>query len=318
MDIILPPKKNVILDATSLSSLMGCNRYYDLRFNHKFISVKGKSNSLEVGTLIHKVFEVYYKHVIAGHKRDVAIGAALTAGMLWVTGCPHCALHTEGKPECGHDIDEYPGVTNTAEFSEGYKVGWRFALDTCEQHFEFYKNDSFIPLACEEVRGKVLYEDDEIRVLWKAKFDLIIDTNQIGIVSMDHKSFKQRRNKTLLSNQCIGQCHLLGSRNVIINKVGLQSTLKIHDRLTREVVSYSADMLDEWQSETLPYYAYKFIQFTESEYWPPNYSHCDTMFGPCAFKPVCEADRNMRQEVLNNEFQLAPIWDPTNPDKESE
>jgi hypothetical protein len=98
---------------------------------------------------------------------------------------------------------------------------------------------------------------------------------------------------------------------VIVNKIGLQSTLKIEERLTREVISFSADRLDEWQSETLPYYAYRFLEFAESGYWPPDYTHCDTMFGPCPYKGVCEADRGMREEELRMNFIKAPIWDPT-------
>jgi hypothetical protein len=236
----------------------------------------------------------------------------MTAGLMYVQGCPHCSDVMNATPECKHEQGEYPGVFNTPETNSGFTVGWKFALDTCDKYFEMYKNDAWIPLACEEVRGEVLYEDDEIRILWKAKFDLIVDTNQIGIVSTDHKTFKQRRDKSTLSNQFLGQCLLLKSRNVIVNKIGLQSSLKIEERLTREVVSFSADRLLEWQSEILPYYAYKYIQFTETGYWPPDYTHCDTMFGPCMFKPVCEADRGMRTEVLSNEFQLVPVWDPTN------
>jgi hypothetical protein len=313
IDILSPfTGKNVIFDATTLTSLMGCGRYTDLRFNHRFTSTKGKSNSLEVGSMIHKVFEVYYKHIIKGFPRQTAIGQALAAGQLYVTGCARCSNMVEGVPECGHELGEYPGLTNTPELNSGFVVGWRFALDTCEQYFEFYKNDAFIPLAAEEVRGEVIYEDDELRVLWKAKFDLIVDTNQIGIVSTDHKTFKQRRDKTTLSNQFSGQCVLLKSRNVIVNKVGLQTTLKINERLTREIVSYSADRLKEWQTEIVPYYAYKYVQYSESEYWPPNYSHCDTMFGPCIFKAVCEGDRNMREEILQNDYMIGPVWDPTN------
>lgn len=312
MDIIPAPKKNVIFDATTLTSLMGCGRYTDLRFNYRFIAQKGKSNSLEVGTLIHKVLEVYYKHMINGFPRATAIGNALTAGQLYITGCVHCADATNKTPVCKHEPGEYPGLTNTPEMNEKWTVGWRFSLDTCQQYFDFYKNDSFIPLAAEVVKGEVLYEDDEIRVLWKAKMDLILDTNQIGIVSMDHKTFKQRRDKTSLSNQFTGQCLLLKSRNVIKNNIGLQTTLKIDERLTREVISYSADRLLEWQSEILPYWAYKYVQFSESGYWPPDYAHCDTMFGPCMFKGVCEADRNMREEVLRNDFMVGPVWDPTN------
>jgi len=237
---------------------------------------------------------------------------------LYVIGCPHCAGFTEvdGKPSCQHEPDEYPGLQNTPEHSEKWDVGWKFALDTCEQYFEFYKSDSFIPLQVEHVKKEILYEDDEIRVGWKAKLDLIIDTNQIGIVSMDHKTFKQRRDKTTLNNQFSGHCLLLKSRNVIVNKIGLQTTLKINERLTREVISFSADRLIEWQSEILPYYAYKYVQYMESGYWPPDWTHCDNMFGACPYKQVCEADRGMREEVLRNNYQLAPIWDPRNPGDE--
>jgi hypothetical protein len=314
MDIIPTPKKNVIMDATMLSSLMSCARYHDIRFNHRLISGRGKSNSLEVGSLIHKVFEVYYQHKIDGFSTPISIGQALTAGQLFITGCPYCAGFTDphNRPSCKHDPDEYPGLSNTPETNDGYITGWRFALDRCQQYFDFYKNDSFIPLAVEEVRGQVIYEDDEIRVLWKAKFDLVIDTNQIGIVSMDHKTFKQKRSKTSLSNQFLGHCVLLGSRNVMVNKVGLQTSLKIEECLTREVIPYSQDRLTEWKDEIVPYYAYKYIQFSESGYWPPDYTHCDNMFGACAYKQVCESDRGMRAEVLRGNYVLAPVWDPTN------
>ena len=309
MDIIPQPKKNVIFDATTLSSLMSCARYHNTRFNHRMVALKGKSNSLEVGSLIHKVLEVFYKHHINGFDRTTSIGHAMAAGQMYVIGCPTCV---SGTLECGHEAEEYPGVSNTPKDNEKWNVGWQFALDTCTQYFDYYKNDALIPLAVEDVRGEVIYEDDEIRVLWKAKFDLIVDTNQIGIVSMDHKTFKQRRDKSSLSNQFSGHCVLLKSRNVIVNKIGLQTTLKIDERLGREIVSYSASRLLEWQGEIVPYYAYKYIQFTETGFWPPDFTHCDNMFGACAYKQVCEADPSMREEVLRNNYELAPIWDPTN------
>jgi len=250
--------------------------------------------------------------MIKGFPRQTSIGNAMAAGMMYVTGCEGCASAIESPTSCGHPPGEFPGVTNTPELSAKWDVGWRFALDTCEQYFKHYINDALIPLAAEEVRGEVLFEDDEIRILWKAKFDLIVDTNQVGIVSMDHKTFKQRRDKSTLSNQFAGQCALLKSRNVIVNKIGLQTTLKIEERLTREIISFSADRLLEWQGEILPYWAYQYVQYAESGYWPPDYAHCDTMFGPCVFKSVCEADRGMREENLRNDFMIGPVWDPTN------
>src|SRR6185295_6634864 len=222
MDIIQAPKKyNLIWDATTLSSFMSCERYHDIRFNHRFVPIRGKSNSLEVGSLIHKVLETYYKHLINGFPRNTAIGNALASGQLYVIGCPHCSDVLNESPACKHEQGEYPGVNNTPENNDRFITGWKFALDTCEQYFEHYKNDSFIPLASEQVKKEILYEDDEIRILWKAKFDLIIDTNEVGIISMDHKTFKQKRDKSTLSNQFIGQCLLLKARIVQVNKIGL-------------------------------------------------------------------------------------------------
>jgi hypothetical protein len=270
-----------------------------------------------MGSLVHKVLEVYYKHMINGFKRETAIGQSLAAGQLYIIGCPGCANHVDAEiePSCGHEAGEYPGV-QSPEKNDGHITGWSFALQTCEEYFKFYSGDSFIPIHAEYVDGKILYEDDDLRVLWKAKFDLIVDTNQIGMVSMDHKTFKQNRHKSSLSSQFSGQCCILDARNVIVNKIGFQTSMKIGERLTREVVSFSADRLDEWKNEILPYYAYKLIQFTDSGYWPPDWTHCDTMYGPCPYKEVCQGDRGMREEMLRNSFQLAPVWDPTNKEVE--
>src|SRR3990172_13064945 len=112
-DILKQPKKNIVLDATMLSTLMSCPRLLDLRFNHSFQPINGKSNSLEVGSIVHKVLEVYYRHIIQGFKRDLALAAGLTAGELYIKGCSHCSRVTEGKPLCGHQINEYEGVKNT-------------------------------------------------------------------------------------------------------------------------------------------------------------------------------------------------------------
>jgi hypothetical protein len=318
MTEILIPKKNVIFDATILSSLMSCARYMDIRFNYNLVPMRGKSNSLEVGSLIHKVLEVYYQGKIDGFPRSVAIGNALAAGQMYITGCQFCADGQEESPQCKHEPGEYPGLSSTPELNERFTIGWRFALDTCTQYFEHYKNESWIPLAVEEVRTSddPIYEDEEIRVYWKAKFDLIVDHEQLGIISQDHKTFKQRRDKSSLSNQFSGHCVLLNSRDVIVNKIGLQTTLKIEERLTREIVHYSADRLAEWKTEIVPYYAYKYLQFRESGYWPPNYTHCDNMYGACPYKEVCEGDRGMREEILRNNYQKAPVWDPRNKEDE--
>lgn len=335
---ILIPKKNIILDATTLTSIMTCGRFVDLRHNHSLVQMTGKSNSLEVGSIVHKVLEIYYESIINGFNKPLAMANGFAAGELYIKGCQFCTdfvpTHInltnslgehvcapqdgcELKPNCGHPINEYPGVKNTPPDSDSksYVIGWKYALNTCEQYFDHYKNDYWIPLETEVVKRKILFEDDEIRIMWKAKLDLTVDTNQ-GIYPVDHKTMKQRRDTLSLNNQFIGQCLMMGTRNAIINKIGFQTTLAPNEKFTRDLVSYSADRLIEWQSEILPYWAYQLLQFTESNHWPPNFTNCESKFGKCVFVDVCQSDRGMREEELKLHFIVAPKWDIDNLDKD--
>lgn len=318
VDIIPGGRKNIIMDSQILTSLMQCARYTDFRFNHNLQSVKGKSNSIECGSIVHKFLEVYYLCLIRGLDKQKAVAFGMTAAELYIRSCPDCtdfvATEEQPKPKCGHKPNDYPGVKNTPAESEGFKTGWKWALETCEQYAEFYRNDHWVPLEVETVKQKVLYEDDEIRILWKAKLDLTADTNQ-GIFPIDHKTMKQRRDTTKLNNQFKGQTIIMGTRNVIINKVGFQTTLKPAEKFQRAVISYSAAQLTEWYSETLPFYAKMLVMYAEAGYYPPNYSNCDGKYGPCPFKEVCEADPSMREEELRNNFIVGPEWNPTNDDE---
>lgn len=317
---IIGGKKNVILDSQILTTLMACPRLADFRFNHNFIPIGGKSNSLECGSIVHIFLEYLYKSIIQGVKREQAVGFAFAAAEMYIRGCPLCTDFTpsegKAKPECGHKANEFPGVKNTPKESEGYKTGWHWVLDTCQQYVDFWRNDHWVPLEVEIVKGEVLYEDDEIRIFWKAKLDLTTDTNQ-GIYPVDHKTMKQRRDTTSMNNQFMGQCLIMKTQKVFINKVGFQTTLKPEEKFVRPPVNYSAARLIEWQSETLPYYAKLLLMYAESGHFPPNFTHCENKYGKCAFeKEVCSGDPGMREENLKLHFMVGPEWNPTNDEDE--
>jgi hypothetical protein len=331
VDITPSGKKNIILDSQILTALMNCPRNMDLRFNHNFFSLEGKSNSLECGSIVHKFLEVMYGSIIKGLKREQAVGFGLAAAELYIQGCPDCtdfipyhdslytnteppvASHFCGptcirKPKCGHHTNEYPGVTNTPKDSADYKTGWQHVLDTCDEYAKFYASDHWVPLEVETVKGEILYEDDEIRVLWKAKLDLICDTNQ-GIYPIDHKTMKQRRDTISLNNQFIGQCILMRTRNIFINKIGFQATLKPEEKFLRPPISYSAARLLEWQAETLPFYAKQLLMYAEVGHYPPQFGQCEGKYGNCAFIDVCTSDPGMREEELKLHFTVGQTWD---------
>lgn len=330
MDIILSPKKNVIFDATLLSGL-ACGRFFDLRYNHNLVQNTGKSNSLECGSIAHTIKEVYYNSIINRMKRSDAVAFGLAAGQQYIAGCIHCTDFTPSHhqndnsethactneciihPTCGHKPNQFPGVHNTPADNEGYTIGWKWVLETMEQYFEYYKNDFWVPLEVECVKREIIYEDDTIRVMWKAKLDVIMDTNQ-AILPMDHKTMKQNRDTVDLNYQFMGQCFLMKQRSVVINKIGFQKTLKPEQKFTRPILTYTADRLLEWQSEIVPAKAYRLLNYAESEYWEPDYTRCEGKFGNCVFMDVCRADRNMREQELNINFKVGPKWDVGNED----
>lgn len=282
--------KNIVMDSQILTSLMACARLTDFRFNLNLVPIKGKSNSLEVGTLVHIILEHFEKAKIGMASRNAAIAIGFEAGQKYI------------------DSGE---MKNTPAESEGWVIGYNHALKTVEQYLEYYKNDSWISLECEVVKGKVLYEDDELRILWKAKLDLIVDTNQ-GIYPVDRKTMKQRRDTLSLNNQFTGQCLVSGTRSVIIDKIGFQSSLKPADKFQRAIVSYSADRLDEWQNEILPYYGKLLLMYNDAGIWPPNYAQCENKYGKCWAYEICEADRNMREEEIRLNFVKSEPWDIQN------
>lgn len=320
-DIFIPRKKRqVVVDATVLSTIMGCGRLVDFRFNHNFLSLNGKSNSLECGNIAHKYFETYYKSIIAGFIKSQSHGMGMAAAEMYARGCPYCmhfkSTDEQPKPPCEHKPLEYPGCENTPyEKERDYQIGWKWVLETCDQYYEFYKNDYWVPLEVEKVRGRILYEDDEIIILWKSKYDLISDTTQ-AIMPIDHKTMKQRRDNISLNNQFMGQCILADTQNMVINKVGFQTTLKPHEKFVRATMSYSHKRLLEWQGTILPYWIYKYLDYLDNDYWAPNFDHCENKYGNCTFIGVCEADPEERERELKLNFYVGDDWNPTNDEEE--
>jgi len=311
MTEILIPKKNVILDATMFNTFISCEQKLDLAFNHSFVPIAGKSHGLECGSIVHKILEVYYDHLIKGFKRDIAIANGMIAGEMYYHGCSNC-IAIDGACE-EHEDEAFLGCKNVPleNMSKPFRrTGFTWIVETMEAYFEHYRNEHWIPLECEKVRGKILYEDDEIRILWKAKIDVSVDTNQ-GIVPVDHKTMSQDRLSSPLNNQFMGQCLVSETKMMIVNKIGFQVSKKPEERLRRLVMSYSPAKLIEWQSQTLPRHVYNYLNCIETGYWPMRHTHCEDKYGKCQFHDVCGMDPILREDELRTNFMVGEKWDPS-------
>lgn len=281
---ILIPKKNVIFDSQILSTLMGCERLTNFTFNLHLRHKNGKPIAMEKGSLIHEILKVYYRAKIKGSNILDARRLAMLAAEQYI-------------------INEMK-VTPPDQIQQ--------VLETMGQYFTFYQNEHWTPIEVERVRNEIVYEDDEIRVLWKSKLDLFVDTNN-GLYPVDHKSFSRKADTLSLNNQFMGQCFVTKSNGIIIDKIGLYKLdakvpKRPEEKFLRPMISYTEDRIKEWQ-QLVGYYAKYWVSLTEIGFYPPRFSHCDKFRG-CQFKGVCENNRNMREEELNRFFEIGEPWEP--------
>jgi hypothetical protein len=309
---------NITMDATILSSLMSCGLMTHNTFNLDLRPKEGKSNSIECGSIAHAFLEYYYQALIDKKSKSDAMDAGLAAAKLHIDGCPTCiSLPIEflGTPPCGHKNGDWVGVKNTppdsVKIGKRDIIGWKYVLKTCVEYLSRWSSDSWTPLFSEHTKGAVIYEDSEMRILWKAKFDLIVDSMD-SIFPIDHKTMKQRRDSISLNNQFMGQCILTNSRKMLVNKIGFQKSLSPEERFDRQMMNYSKARLDEWRNITVPYWATKLIEYNKTGYWPQNLTHCENKFGFCQYKEACEADPNLRDATLALSFVKGKPWDVTN------
>lgn len=296
----------LVFDSQLMSTLMSCGRLTDNRFNKQLQGIGGKANSLECGSIFHAWAEFFYKALKDGKNRNDAIDAGFKAAKLYIHGCEPCKNNI-----CQiHKGQDYTGVTNTPELPEKNRTSWMVVLKTIMEYVDFYQNDSFKVIDVEHVRGAIIYEDSDIQVLWKAKFDLIVETNQIA--PWDHKTSGQRRPSLSLNNQFMGQVVLCEGHNMVVNKVGFQTSLKPSEKFERVMMSYSSSRLEEWRKEIVPYWAYKYIEYNKTGYWPPNFTHCENKYSVCMFKEACETDKSLREQTLKLNFVKGKVWDIRN------
>ena len=289
---VLTKKHNVILDATVLSSLMACERYVDFRFNKNLIPASGSGNPIEAGLVVHKILEEYAKAIMEGTHRNSAINVGMEAGTVLASTLPNIPQE---------NVKDAQGKLK--------QVGYTWIMETMHQYFKHYEGDSWTPIAAEQVKRVLVYEDDEIRVLWVSKLDRLVDTFRDGIMPMDHKTMKQNHHTVVtLNNQFMGQCIAAQSVRMCIDKIGFQTTLKPVDKFKREIMSYNKEQLAE-HIQTIGYYAKYLVDLSKHGYYAPRYVYCDK-YGGCIFRHVCQSIPSDRERMLKENFVVADEWNP--------
>lgn len=297
------------MDSQLLTALQTCPRYANYRFNELLIPKEGKSNAIECGSLVHTFLEFFYKAQISGASRSDAIDTGYAAFNEYLLPYQEDNKYVLDKDHVGvQNVPHGDDIT----IGKSKRIGTSWLLATIEQYLDFYSSDNFTPLNVEYVKGAEIYADDEMRITWKAKFDLIADFND-GIMSTDHKCSSRNDETSDMNNQFMGQCVLTNTRRMMVNKIGFQSSLPPSEKFIRVIMNYSSDRLHEWRTEIVPHYARMLIAYNEAENFPPQFTSCKGGYGWCYYKKnICDSDRNVREANKAIWFQKGKVWDISN------
>jgi len=277
------PKVNVVLDMSMYDMFLLCP--YRFRNRYKLnLEASEKNPNLDRGTLIHLACESYYESLKSGVSYDRAAPAAL--------------MKLKSAFTSESDLDE----------SEARQI-----FDTMEEYFEYWRieDQSFEILGVEEPFMYLLHEDDEVRFYLAGKIDLRVRDNQYDNLPIDHKSHKRESPVNELSNQFKNYAIVAKSNFLKINKIGLQKTLKPHEKFTRPMISYDPLIFASWKKNVIVN-IFHYLQCEAENYWPTNETSCDKFNRRCEYYEVCKSSGDDAKNFkLSNTFIQVEPWDVT-------
>jgi hypothetical protein len=270
--------RTIALDSQVLNDVMACGYKAYLRFIRNK-SPEHKAEALEKGDLMHRMLAYHYKQIKAGRKAEypLIVNEAVNLGV-----------------EAASDMEL--SQTDVAENIMQYR---QYAL--------YYQQDGWMPIEVEQVFSKVLYESEEkqIRIIYEGIIDLVPQT-PAGLVIVDHKTSRMRKQPFLLSTQFMGYSWAMNIPQVVVNKIGFQKTLSPKERFNRYRMPYQKAHIEQWKRDAI-YYAFLLISWMDQGYFPMNYTSCDK-YGGCIFQPVCGSIPEVREHKLAMLYKEEKPW----------
>ncbi len=279
------PKKIIAIDSQKLDGAQSCAYFYKLKFiNH--LTPKETPDYFEKGSLLHHGLDVFYnlkKNRSRWLQNNKNYSNAVNSCIIAMR---HKAVSMNLQAE---DIEKM--------------------IDAFIQYTDFWENDDWSDnsiFSIENAGSKVIYDSEDLCILYEVKIDLILKKSNGTLLAVDHKSVSSRREPNELSNQFKGYCWFLDSHSIIINDIGLQKTLKPSDKFKRHVIQYSQATLDEWRENTI-FWIKLMLGLIEADKFPRNFTSCDKYSG-CQFKELCKKDPEVREFEIDRLYDVKP-WD---------
>lgn len=266
-------KRIIKISPSSLSTLEDCARKYDYskirRLFPKDRLVDTYANAKERGTLIHSLLANYYELKKTGRLNGETVTDLIQ----------NARANTLIDTELPSEVIE-----------KSIRIFAEYVLH--------YKSETWVVIAIEQAFSRILYEDADITIISEGIIDLVVNTAGKTNVPVDHKSVERNESPNSLTNQFINYAWALDSGLLIENRIGMQKTLPVDEKLTRHIHSYPHDVIEEWK-ESVIYHVKKMDQYVQAEYFPPSYAKCYN----CYYKELCGSDKATRELKILNEWK---------------
>jgi len=294
------PKVWLSFSASKINTLQVCKAKYDMSVNkNKTVPIHEKSSSLDFGVLAHIGLEVYFNDL----KNGIHYNDRMQNTLMKIR---EAACNPDKSNANSDDVDI---ISAAVEQSCDY---WR-AED--ENQLEV--------LAVESPFDYILHEDEDIGIIISGKIDLLVNTRGIGNQSsyqnlpFDHKTNKREFPTDRLDNQFENYCVAVNSNYLIVNKIGLQKTLKAEEKFKRIPLSYDPLILQQWKDNTITVILQEYLACVASGKWPMNTTACRKFGRLCEFYQVCDASGiESKNWKLEANYVESEKWDKYNVQEE--
>jgi hypothetical protein len=253
-----------------------------------------KAKALDIGSLAHGGLEVYFNLLKEGKHYDDRMSATL----MKIRELSSNPTESNSEPE---EVDK---LLSAIEQSCDY---WRSEDENCLE-----------VLFVEQPFAYVLYEDDSVRIIISGKIDLGVNFNPIGRgatyknLPMDHKTFSRDSMLLRKSNQFINYCNAMESNYLVVNRIGLQKSLKADEKFKRIPLSYDPVYIKDWRENLTKMLLQEYLTCVAEGYWPEKPTSCNKFNRLCEYYKICDSSgQDVKDSKLEDEYVDGQVWDVT-------
>jgi len=268
------------ITAHYLENYEACPLYFHTIVNLQRGS-QGKLASMARGTALHFLLAEYYKRVKDGRSFEVCVTEAIDA-------FEPAAIDMNGL--IADDVNK--------------------CVATFHEYTQHYRDDNFVVLTVEEKLSQIIYEDDDLQIIYEGTMDMNVQRSDGDIIPFDHKSESAKFPVSQLNNQFMGYCVLTGSNRMIRNAIGTQTSKKPAEKFYRLMYSYPTEKLQWWRRMTVKKVK-EIVEHYKNDDWniSGNLYACDTLFRRgCDFRDVHSEEESEWSRILNENYIEVPLY----------